>query len=374
MSTVASDLEIGERLRYGASFASVPRTWGRGRYRCVRHLAEGGQGYVELARDEWSNALVVVKGAWWGGRDHDINPEYARTQYEKRSIDVEDAVAVQAALGEITHGVPALVDVVYGPSPTRHDHNALVTGGNEREVERYNREAFIVMQFIGDIGQMVPTTLDSRVTESGPLNARQVVELADQISATLEAMHTIRPQRLYQHEERIRGYWVHGDVKPENILVAGDPPRYSLVDLSTAAIVEPSAKVMPTTATPGYAPPGAEPLSPQYDLHCLAATLLFALTGDRPDDWLGGATEARSAADAAGSRADAEARDEKLRQLRGELAARRVHPMLIRLITDCLPADPRFRLGTATVLRAEIAAVRTALVAREVLSDEEPQP
>ncbi len=369
MIPVDSDLEIAHRRRYGGSFASVPRTWGRGRYRWVSSLSEGGQGYVELARDEWSNALVVVKGAWWGGRDN-INPEFARTAYTKRLDDVEDAVSVQAALGEITHGVPALVDVVIGPSPTRHDQQALVVGSDQAEADRYNSEAFIVMQFVGDPEQMSATTLGSLVAEAGALTEAEVVDLADQVSATLDAMHTLRLQQAFGADELVRGRWVHGDIKPDNILVAGDPRRYSIVDLSTAALVPHGEDVLPSESTAGYAPPEGEHLTPRYDLYSLAATLLFALTGERPDDWLGGVTLAEQSTTSP-TATDSDAREQRLRHLRGQLAARRVHPMVIRLIADCLPADPGRRLRDASVLRAEIAAVRTALAAREVLAEGE---
>lgn len=366
MSTSSTDLEFERSLHHDDRFADVPKTWAGGRYRWVRHLSEGGQGYVELARDTWSNALVVVKGLWWGG-SHRLESDYAVTVYEARHEAVQEAVWVQGALGEITHGVPALIDVVVGPSPTRHIRGQLVRGTDQKLVDKYNSETFIVMQFIGDPVQGEARTLASLVEESGQLTDAEAIDLADQISATLEAMHTAR---VLDAAPGARGRWIHGDIKPDNILVAGDPRRYSLVDLSSAKLVPTGARTDPTEFTPGYAPPSGETLSPRYDLYSLAATLLFALTGNHPEAWLGRATQDSQASTASSSAAaGGEAREPHLRRLRHQLAVeRRVHPMLIRLITDCLPSDPGRRLRDAAVLRAEIAAVRTALAAREVLA------
>lgn len=104
----------------------------------------------------------------------------------------------------------------------------------------------------------------------GPLPADQLLPLALQL---LAAVH-------YMSNE---GY-VHLDVKPSNIIMAG-PPR--LLDLSIARSLERSARLSEPIGTDGYMAPEqctAEPgtIGPPADVWGIGATLYRALTGELP--------------------------------------------------------------------------------------------
>jgi len=85
----------------------------------------------------------------------------------------------------------------------------------------------------------------------------------------------------YMHRHGV----VHGDIKPQNIIIQPESHTVVLVDFGLAAI-----KPTRTTGSKGYtevfAPPeqrrGA-PLLPQIDFYSLSMTMLFALNGGDPD-------------------------------------------------------------------------------------------
>lgn len=115
-------------------------------------------------------------------------------------------------------------------------------------------------------------TLRSLIRRGGPLPAEQALPLALHLAAALHFLaHT---------------GWIHLDVKPDNVIM-GIPPR--LIDLSLARPVDRAARLCGPTGTDAYmapeqcAPdrfPGA--VSPASDIFGLGATLVHAVTGDRP--------------------------------------------------------------------------------------------
>lgn len=113
--------------------------------------------------------------------------------------------------------------------------------------------------------------LSTLVRRHGPLPAEQVVPLAMEICAALHFMHG-------------RG-WVHLDVKPANIIMAG-PPR--LIDLSVACSVEEAAALRSSVGTDSYmAPEQCLPgergtVGPPADVFGIGVTLHRALSGERP--------------------------------------------------------------------------------------------
>ncbi len=96
-----------------------------------------------------------------------------------------------------------------------------------------------------------------------------VLVLVDQLAATLDHLHRHRPAV------------VHGDVKPENLVLADDG-RLVLVDFGAAMRVGDTGERL---GTPGFSAPevlAGEALSPAADVYSLAALGVFLLTGTVP--------------------------------------------------------------------------------------------
>jgi serine/threonine-protein kinase len=120
-------------------------------------------------------------------------------------------------------------------------------------------------------------SLRDRLEGPEPLSLRQLLELGAHVAAALDAVHA---QRL-----------VHGDVKPENILLKRrtGPRLWKLADFGIASVEDPSRRVR--HATPQYAAPELRigNRTAKSDVHslgivlreCLDAVPLEARTDDR---------------------------------------------------------------------------------------------
>ena len=210
---------------------------------------------------------------------------------------------------------------------------------------------FYAMEFVDG------ETLDARVRRLGPLPPGDVLEIALQIARALVAA-----------EER---GLVHRDLKPTNVMLAGDSEKghrrreqtwvkvidFGLAKAVSAAVSDGSA-FAPATAgpvthgafvgTPGYASPEqfeqAE-LDMRSDVYSLGATLWFALTGHLPHE---GDTLA-------------EVHD---RQVHRPLPVAQLHdvctpPPLIELLTTMLAPDPARRPASARALCEAVEACLT---------------
>ena len=96
-----------------------------------------------------------------------------------------------------------------------------------------------------------------------------VLDLVDQLAQTLDHLHGHAPPV------------VHGDVKPENVVVTGDG-RVVLVDFGAAMRVGDDRERL---GTPGFSAPevlAGEALTPAADVYSLAALTVFLLTGVAP--------------------------------------------------------------------------------------------
>jgi serine/threonine-protein kinase len=118
--------------------------------------------------------------------------------------------------------------------------------------------------------------LRQRLAESGPLPERRALEVIRRIARALHTAHT---------ESGI----IHRDVKPDNILMAGDgTPK--LADLGLARQVEHDDGTLTQTGvamgTPNYISPeqvrGESDLDGRTDVYALGATLYHLLTGRPP--------------------------------------------------------------------------------------------
>jgi predicted Ser/Thr protein kinase len=134
------------------------------------------------------------------------------------------------------------------------------------DAEADSTEAFLVTELVaGD-------TLTEHVRERGPLDADDLLALAEGLRDALAAVHAAGV--------------VHRDLKPSNVLLTDDGPV--LIDFGLAQGVDDDANL--TTAglvlgTPGYLAPelldGGDP-SPATDMWGWAALLAFAATGRDP--------------------------------------------------------------------------------------------
>jgi serine/threonine-protein kinase len=192
-----------------------------GRYRVVRELGRGGSATALLATDALKGTPVVVK------RFH--------------APSSRQAVAEARALAAVRH--PRVVPLL--------------------DVERVGAETFLVL------GHVPGGTARDALDRDGPLPPARAVELALDVLEALEALHG-------------RGI-VHGDVKPENVLLDAEG-RGVLGDLGSARFV--AVDVTATGAEGGVslstvAPEvlrGERP-APASDLYAAGALLHRLLTG-----------------------------------------------------------------------------------------------
>ena len=131
-------------------------------------------------------------------------------------------------------------------------------------VERAPR--FVVLPFIQG------ATIEQAISATGCLNVPHALWITRQVGKGLRALHI--------------GGWLHGDVKPSNILVS-ETGHATLIDFGFArqvASAEANEQLLATSLT--YAPPEAfnpyVAFSPASDIYSLGITLFEMLTGHRP--------------------------------------------------------------------------------------------
>ncbi|MFG2697759.1 serine/threonine-protein kinase [Kitasatospora sp. NPDC048407] len=206
-----------------------------GRYRLVRALGAGGFGSVWLAHDETLRVDVAVK----------------EVRLPPTGTAAEHAELLERAQREARHAArlrdhPHVVGV----------HDVVLDGG----------APWTVMQLI------VGRSLHERIAEGGPLPVPEAARVASAVLAALDAAH--------------RAGIVHRDVKPANILLAGDG-RVLLADFGIAVQQEQTALTasgMFVGSVDYIAPERAQggPADPAGDLFSLGATLYQAVEGRLP--------------------------------------------------------------------------------------------
>jgi serine/threonine-protein kinase len=203
---------------------------------------------------------------------------------------------------------------------------------------------FIAMRFVDG------TDLGRLIAEHGALDPHRAAALVAQAGAALDAAHA-------------RGL-VHRDVKPANLLIAGEPPQEHvyLTDFGLARSNEAGSALTTSghwIGTPDYAAPeqidGAE-LDPRADVYALGCVLFAALTGRPP--FADRARMAKAAAHLA-------QRPPALRDVRRGVPAA-FEPVVAR----ALAKDPGERygsageLGEAALAAAEGETARTRVIRR----------
>lgn len=195
-----------------------------GRFQIEQLIASGGEAEVYRAHDRELDLSVVVK--------------------TRRILDGDDLHRLRREAGMLMRVVPHR-----GIPMVRSD---LVDG------DRY----YMISDFVD--GNDLHTVVAAQNGSGLPLSS--VLGLIDQVAETLEHLHGHRPSI------------VHGDVKPENLILTADR-RVVLVDFGAAMRVGDDTERL---GTPGFSAPevlAGEALSPAADVYSLAALTVFLLTG-----------------------------------------------------------------------------------------------
>jgi len=186
-------------------------------------------------------------------------------------------------------------------------------------------------------------TLGARVRRDGPLNAKQALEIAIQVTRALMAA-------------AVHGL-IHRDLKPSNIMLTTES-EVKVIDFGLVKAITDAGGEMDLTqgefvGTPTFASPeqfGSGPVDARSDIYSLGATLWFALTGLAPH--FGKTLE--------------EIRDRKtLDDLPvKQLDARKVPEPIVRLLRSTLAIDPGERPASARELMEALESCRRKLTRR----------
>jgi serine/threonine protein kinase len=186
-------------------------------------------------------------------------------------------------------------------------------------------------------------TLGARVRRDGPLNAKEALEIAIQITRALmaAAAHDL----------------IHRDLKPGNIMLTTES-EVKVIDFGLAKAITDAGGEMDLTrgefvGTPSFASPeqfGSGPVDARADIYSLGATLWFALTGLAPHS---------------GSTIE-EIRDRQTRDDLpiAQLVARKVPGPLVKLLRSTLAVDPGKRPASAQELMEALESCRWKLARR----------
>ncbi len=195
-----------------------------GDYRILELIAEGGFGKTYKAENILLEKYVCIK------------------QANNISISDEEVLINEAkAIWDLRHsGLPAMRDVI------RFDDGSLG----------------LVMSYVPG------PTLEKIVEKNKKLDPEHVAWIAER---TLSALW-------YLHFNSV----VHGDVKPQNIIVQPETHSIVLVDYGLSA-VQPNHKTRSIGYTPYFAPPeqvNGKTIVPETDFYSLGMTMIYALGGD----------------------------------------------------------------------------------------------
>ncbi len=212
--------------------ASHPEMLGRiGRYEVERVIGSGGMGIVLKGFDTELHRVVALKVL----KPHLANNGAARRRFAR------EAQSAAAVVHE--HVIPI--------------HDVLSDGDMP----------YLVMQYVP--GQ----SLQARVDERGPLDAKEVLRIARQAAAGLAAAHA-------------QGV-VHRDVKPANILMEESVDRVLISDFGLARTVDDATltRTGVVAGTPHYMSPeqaSGQPMDQRSDLFSLGSVIYFMCTGRPP--------------------------------------------------------------------------------------------
>lgn len=211
-----------------------------GRYRVVRHIANGGMGAVYEAEHIATEAHVALKL---------LLPQMLHVAAARRRFELEAKVSARVDSEHIVRVFDAGVD-------------------------GETHSPYLAMELLAG------ETLAARIRERGPLSATRALEVLRQVARGLDAAHGYRtaggtPQPI-----------VHRDLKPENLFLARRADGTALVkivDFGIAKVLSDatgvSREVRGTPLFMAYEQVAGEAVSPQTDIWSLGLLTYFMLTG-----------------------------------------------------------------------------------------------
>lgn len=196
-----------------------------GNYRVISQIAEGGFGRTYLAEHSILKTPVCLKQAY-------------NISHEDELILHEEAKSIW----DLRHfGIPSIRDL------TRLDDGSLV----------------LVMSYVPGL------TLTQLVEKTGRVEPEHMAWITERILNILKYLH-------------YHGV-VHGDVKPQNVIVQPETHSVVLVDYGLS-IIRPSKNSDSKGYTPHFSAPeqekGGSPLVPETDLYSLGVTMIYGLGGN----------------------------------------------------------------------------------------------
>jgi serine/threonine protein kinase len=194
-----------------------------GNYRIIKEIASGGFGTTYLGENTLVGEPVCVKHC------HHVSAAYESTLIEEAK---------------------AIWDLRHYSLPVMRDFLRLEDGS-----------LALVLSYIPG------ATIEQIVVKNGRLDAEHVTWMAER---TLNGL-------MYLHYNGV----VHGDVKPQNIIVQPKSHQLVLVDFGLS-LVKPKKNSDPKGYTPVFSSPeqlNGSPLVPESDIYSLGMTMLYALSG-----------------------------------------------------------------------------------------------
>ncbi len=246
----------------------------------------------------------------------------------------------------------ALKIITLGPDAAAQVRREL---DNSRQLDHPNVVRTHAAGLVGDIPYLAMElcphgNLGQRVRERGPLPAGEAVPLIRQVLGGLEYAHTapVTATDVHGCEVEATGL-VHRDIKPPNILLAGDTAKIADFGLAKAfqlAGLSGLTRTGSSAGTPAFMPRQQvidfKYATPAVDVWAAAASLYFALTAHAPRDFRPGrdpwVTAWRS-------------RPVPIRDRGVEVPAR-----LADLLDEALADDPELCFATAMELRVALDA------------------
>ena len=221
-------LDVEERDKYDRGLNnSVKRGKTIGNYRILKQIADGGFGTTYKAEHRDTRGPVCIK--------HANNVSAADEEFL-----IQEALTVW----DFRHwGIPSMRDIL-----------------------RFEDDSVgLVMSYVP--GPTLAQILEYKPNNNG-LDPEHVAWITERCLNTLKYLH-------------MHGV-VHGDIKPQNIIVQPHDHTSVLVDYGLSQ-VKPKSGSKPMGYTPYFAAPEqmeGKPLIPQTDLYSLGMTMIFALGGD----------------------------------------------------------------------------------------------
>jgi predicted Ser/Thr protein kinase len=219
---VLSDPE--EREKYDASARSNAEGTIIGNYRVLELIAEGGFGSTYKGEQVINKQLVCIKNCSQVSAAHDA-----------------------VLIGEAN----AIWDLRHHALPAMRDMHRLEDGS-----------LALIMSYIAG------PTLSQIVEKVGKLDPETVSWITERVLNAL----------LYLHHHGV----IHGDIKPQNIIVQPDIHAVVLVDFGLS-VVKPTPKSKALGYTPFFAPPeqiAGKTLLPGSDFYSLGMLMIYALSGN----------------------------------------------------------------------------------------------